>query len=371
MLKAENHIKKAIFSGGGTGGHIYPAIAVASELRSRFPDVDILFVGAKGKMEMQKVPDAGYKIIGLDIAGIQRRLTIKNLLVPFKLLASLFRAKKVLKDFKPDVVAGFGGYASGPLLRQAVKKNIPALLQEQNSYAGLTNKILAGNAEKVCVAYDGMEKYFPSEKIVKTGNPVRKDILDLSSKREEALSHFKLDPNKETLLILGGSLGARTINNSVLAHIETLKKSDIQVLWQTGKFYFQEMLDKTSDKDLQNIKILEFIKEMDLAYAAADIIISRAGALSISELCLVGKPVVFIPSPNVAEDHQTMNAKALTEKDAAIMIRDSEAEEQMIPKTLDLLQNDEEKNQMAQNIKKEGMPNATENIVNELIALVN
>ena len=286
-------IQKAIFSGGGTGGHIYPAIAVASELKSRFPEVDILFVGAKGKMEMQKVPDAGYKIIGLDIAGIQRRLTAKNLLVPFKLLGSLFKARKVLNDFKPDVVAGFGGYASGPLLRQAVKKNIPALLQEQNSYAGLTNKILAKDAKKVCVAYDGMEKYFPSEKIVKTGNPVRKDILDLSSKRKEALTHFNLDADKKTLLILGGSLGARTINNSVLAHIDALVQSGVQVLWQTGKFYYQEMLNRTSGKDLSNIKILEFIKEMDLAPALEIIISAAAYPLTRSNISCTSRTWAF------------------------------------------------------------------------------
>lgn len=366
----KNRPYRFIISGGGTGGHIYPALAVANEIKAREKDADILFVGAKGKMEMTKVPEAGYPIKGLWISGLQRKLTLDNLSFPFKVLSSLITAKKILKDFKPDAVVGFGGYASGPIMLAATSRRLPAMIQEQNSYAGLTNKRLGAKASKICVAYDGMERYFPKEKIKVTGNPVRKDILNLSDKRSEAQKHFKLDANKPCLLILGGSLGARTINNSVLASLQQAIDAGIQVIWQTGKFYFKEMTESSKNYDLTNIRVLEFIKEMDLVYAAADVVISRAGALSISELCLVGKPVIFVPSPNVAEDHQTKNAMALTQKDAAIMVKDADAVSEMVPTALELLADEDRKKTLSENIKSLGRPKATEDIVNELMTLV-
>lgn len=314
-----------MISGGGTGGHIYPAIAIANAWKEEFPDSEILFVGALGKMEMQKVPEAGYRIEGLPVAGLQRRLTLENLKFPFKLLKSLMKAKRMVKEFQPDVVVGVGGYASGPILYAAQSKGIPTLVQEQNSYAGLTNKILAKKANKICVAYPEMERFFPSEKIAYTGNPVRKDILELDGKREKAFEHFGLKEGKKTILVLGGSLGARTLNQAVLKDMKKLDENGYQVLWQSGKFYFKEMLEKTQEAGLKNIHLREFIREMDLAYAAADVIVSRAGALSVSELSIVGKPVIFIPSPNVAEDHQTKNAMSYVSHDAAWLLKDNEA----------------------------------------------
>ncbi|MCA6073924.1 undecaprenyldiphospho-muramoylpentapeptide beta-N-acetylglucosaminyltransferase [Fulvivirga sedimenti] len=360
-----------IISGGGTGGHIYPALAVAAEIRRRYADSKILFVGAQGKMEMTKVPEAGFEIRGLWISGFQRSLSTRNLMFPFKLIHSWFAARNILREFKPDAVVGFGGYASGPMMLAATGRRIPSMIQEQNSYAGLTNRKLGNRVEKICVAYEGMEKYFPKDKIEITGNPVRKDIIGLETKRQQALTHFGLDDDRPVVLILGGSLGARTINNSVLSHLQLLKDANVQVLWQTGKFYHQEMTEKASAQgDHAGIQVLEFIREMDLAYAASDIVISRAGALSISELCLAGKPVVFVPSSNVAEDHQTKNAKALTSKGAALMVTDEQAPEQLIPTTLELLSDSKQMDELARRIKAMAKPRATEDIVNELEKII-
>ncbi len=321
-------------------------------------------------MEMTKVPEAGYKIKGLWISGLQRSVSIKNLYFPFKVLSSLIAAKRILKSFKPDAVIGFGGYASGPIMMAATAKKLPSMIQEQNSYAGLTNKRLGVKASKVCVAYEGMEKYFPNDKIVLTGNPVRSDILDLGEKKQKALEHFELDSSKPCILVLGGSLGARTINNSMIHSLPKIIHAGVQVIWQTGKFYFLEMKSAAKSYDLTNIRIQEFIKDMDLAYAAADVVISRAGPLSISELCLVGKPVIFVPSPNVAEDHQAKNAMALTKKNAAVTVKDEVAKDDLIPTALDILGDEEKKQELSKNIKALGKPMATEEIVNELMALV-
>ncbi len=360
-----------IISGGGTGGHIYPALAVAAEIRRRYSDSKILFVGAQGKMEMTKVPEAGFEIRGLWISGFQRSVSRRNLLFPFKLVHSWFAARNIISEFKPDAVVGFGGYASGPMMLAATGREIPSMIQEQNSYAGLTNRKLGGRVQRICVAYEGMEKYFPKEKIVITGNPVRKDIIDLDTKRSKALAHFGLKGNRPVVLILGGSLGARTINNSVLKDLQLLKDANVQVLWQTGKIYHEEMTSKVSALgDHSGIQVFEFIKEMDMAYAASDIVISRAGALSISELCLAGRPVVFVPSSNVAEDHQTKNAMALTSKGAALMVTDEEAPEKLIPATLDLLKDQLRMDELATRIRAMAKPRATEDIVNELEKLI-
>ncbi len=359
-----------IISGGGTGGHIYPALAVANEIRERHADARILFVGAQGKMEMTKVPEAGYKIVGLWISGLQRRLTSENLLFPVKVLLSFIKAKRIVKRYRPDAVLGFGGYASGPMLYAAGSLNVPSLIQEQNSYAGLTNKKFAKRAKKICVAYDGMEQYFPADKIVITGNPVRRDILDISTKREKGIAHFELDLTKKTILVLGGSLGARTINNSIIGQLDKVGKHGYQMIWQTGRFYFDEMQAKAKNFDTSNIKIVQFIDHMDLAYAAADVVISRAGALSISELCIVGKATILVPSPNVAEDHQTKNAKALTTKDAALLVRDSDAPRDLMNTAIELLKNEAQLETLAQNIKKMARPNAAKDIVNELFKVI-
>jgi len=351
-----------LLSGGGTGGHIYPAIAIANELKSRYADAKFLFVGANDRMEMEKVPQEGYDIIGLNISGIQRNLSLKNLSFPFKLIQSLVKAAKVIKTFKPDVVIGTGGFASGPTLYIANRKNIPSLIQEQNSYPGITNKLLAKKAKKICVAYDGLEKYFPEDKIIKTGNPVRQDLLDIESKREEALSFFKLDKNKKTLVVIGGSLGARVINQTIEKNLEFILANNVQVIWQTGKLYFEEYKKYNKTKGVQTYA---FIKNMDLLYAASDVIISRAGAGSISELCIVGKPVIFIPSPNVAEDHQTKNALSIIKNSAALMIKESELES--FQKTFkDLIENKEKQKTLSKNIKHMALPNATKQIVNQI-----
>lgn len=359
-----------MISGGGTGGHIYPAIAIANAWKEEFPDSEILFVGALGKMEMQKVPEAGYQIEGLPVAGLQRRLTLENLKFPFKLLNSLMQARKMVKEFKPDVVVGVGGYASGPVLFAAQRMGIPTLVQEQNSYAGLTNKLLAKKANKICVAYPDMERFFPAEKIAYTGNPVRKDILDLSGKKEQALKHFKLEEGKKTVLVLGGSLGARTLNQAVLKDMKSLDKEGYQVLWQSGKFYFKDMLEKTEKAGLKNIHLREFIREMDLAYAVADVIVSRAGALSVSELSLVGKPVIFIPSPNVAEDHQTKNAMAYVSHDAAWLLKDQEAVGKLKLKVDELMEDPAIGLALGMNIKSLAKPDAAIAIRKEMEQLV-
>ncbi len=367
----EDRKYRVIVSGGGTGGHIYPAIAVANELKDQLKDVEILFVGALGKMEMQKVPEAGYKIIGLNISGLQRSLSVKNLSFPFKVLGSIRKAKRILKDFKPDIAVGFGGYASAPVLFAASRKKIPSLIQEQNSFAGITNKLLGKRVNKVCVAHDKMQQFFPEEKIVITGNPVRKNIAEAVNKREEGLKFFGLEKDRKTILVLGGSLGARSVNEMILAGLPQLKESGAQLVWQCGKFYYNEMQERAEGFLGKGVILKEFIADMDLAYAVGDVVISRAGALSVSELCLVGKPVIFVPSPNVAEDHQTKNAEALVEKDAAIMVKDAEGKEKLIPAVLDLLGNEEDCKRLSMNIKGLAKPNAAEDIAKEILALVN
>lgn len=360
--------KKFILSGGGTGGHIYPAIAIANELKSRFPDSEILFVGANDKMEMQKVPQAGYKIEGLWISGIQRKLTLDNAMFPLKLVSSLVKSRKIIKDFKPDAVIGTGGFASGPLLRAAAGMGIPTLIQEQNSYPGITNKWLSRKVNKICVAYDNLDRFFPERKIVFTGNPVRSDILNVEGNRQEAIERFELDPNKKTLLVLGGSLGSRRINQLIAKELTWLIAQNIQVIWQCGKFYFEEYRHYG---DRENVKVLSFIDRMDLVYAAADVVISRSGASSVSELCLVGKPVIFIPSPNVAEDHQTKNAKAIVDKDGALLLKEAQLDTQFQPVFLDLITNEEKQLKLAENIKKLAKANATKDIVEEISKLLN
>ncbi len=356
-----------LLSGGGTGGHIYPAIAIANELKSRYPKANFLFVGAKDRMEMEKVPQLGYKIKGLNITGIQRNLSTKNLSFPFKLLSSLYNANKIIKVFKPDVVIGTGGFASGPTLFMASKKNIPCLIQEQNSYPGITNKLLASKVQKICTAYDGLDKFFPEEKIIKTGNPVRQDILDVSGKREEALEHFKLQKNKKILVVLGGSLGARKINQIIEKNLEEILDLDVQIIWQTGKLYIDDYKEYNRKEFVQTHA---FIQNMDLLYAVSDIIISRAGAGTISELCLVGKPVIFIPSPNVAEDHQTKNAMAVVNKNAAEMIKESESDKNFIYRFKSLIQDEKRQNILSRNIKEMALPKATKEIADAVESLV-
>ncbi|NGX83491.1 undecaprenyldiphospho-muramoylpentapeptide beta-N-acetylglucosaminyltransferase [Aequorivita sp. KMM 9714] len=359
--------KKFIISGGGTGGHIYPAIAIANELKTRFPDAEFLFVGAEDRMEMEKVPQAGYKIKGLWISGLQRSLSLQNLAFPLKLVSSLMKSKSILKTFKPDAAIGTGGYASAPLLRMAAKQNIPCLIQEQNSHAGITNKWLSSKVQKICVAYEGMEKFFPSEKVKLTGNPVRQDLLDISLKREEALTFFNLNRDKKTLLVLGGSLGARRINQLIEKSLPFFERINLQVIWQCGKFYEETYKNKGNE----NVQVHAFLNRMDLAYAASDFIISRAGALSVSELCLVGKPVVFIPSPNVAEDHQTKNALAISEKNAAILIKENELDTNFEKEFSDLISSIEKQEMLSKNILALAKPNATKEIVEEIEKLLN
>ena len=355
-----------IISGGGTGGHIYPAIAIANELKLRFPEANFLFVGAKDKMEMEKVPQAGYKIKGLWISGIQRKLTLENLSFPFKLMSSLWNASRIIKRFKPDIAIGTGGFASGPTLMMASRKGIPTLIQEQNSYPGITNKLLSKKANKICVAYDNLERFFPQEKIVKTGNPVRQDLLSIHNKTDEGKTFYKLDKNKKTVLVLGGSLGARRINQLIESQLALFQKQDIQLIWQCGKLYFEEY---KVHNEIKNVQVHQFINRMDLVYAASDFIISRAGASSVSELCIVGKPVIFIPSPNVAEDHQTKNAKSIEDKHGAILLKESELE--TFPLVFETLLKDEGKQQsLSENIKELALPSATTNIVNEIEKLI-
>lgn len=361
---------KIIISGGGTGGHIYPAISIGNALKNKIKDVEILFVGAQGKMEMEKVPAAGYPIIGLPIRGFQRKLSLENLKFFFRLLASLRKARRIVKDFRPHAVVGVGGYASGPLLQSASKLGVPALIQEQNSYPGVTNKLLARKVEKICVAYPTMERFFPKEKIIFTGNPVREDLLDVDQKRAEGITHFGLQNGKKTLLILGGSLGARTINQSVLSKLQTIKDSDVQIVWQTGKFYYKEAMDRLKDWDIPNLKVFDFLSRMDLAYGVADLVISRAGAGTISELCLVGKPSVLVPSPNVSEDHQTKNAMALVHQQAALMVRDKDAVETLMDQTLNWISEEQKLTLLSQNIKTLAMPEAAQHIAQEIIKMI-
>ncbi|GAA4065100.1 undecaprenyldiphospho-muramoylpentapeptide beta-N-acetylglucosaminyltransferase [Flavobacterium cheonanense] len=358
---------KFILSGGGTGGHIYPAIAIANELKSRFPDAEFLFVGAQDKMEMQKVPQSGYAIEGLWIAGLQRKLTLQNAMFPLKLVNSLWKSRKIIKKFKPDVVIGTGGFASGPLLQVANSLNIPTVIQEQNSYPGITNKLLSKKANAICVAYENLERFFPKDKIVFTGNPVRQDILDIDSKRSEALSYFNLDENKKTLLIIGGSLGARRINQLIAKELDFLRNNNLQIFWQCGNLY---MADYKHFSEIENVQVVSFIDRMDLIYAAADFVISRAGASSVSELCLVGKPTIFIPSPNVAEDHQTKNAKAIVDKNGALLIKESELDEKFESVFNKLIHDENLQKSLSENMKKLAKPNATKDIVEQIVKLI-
>ena len=355
-----------IISGGGTGGHIYPAVAIANELKSRFPDAEFLFVGAKDKMEMQKVPQAGYAIKGLWISGIQRKLTLDNAMFPLKLASSMWNSFKIIKSFKPDVVIGTGGFASGAVLKAASMLNIPTVIQEQNSYPGITNKLLAKRANKICVAYENLERFFPKDKMILTGNPVRQDLINVASK-SEAITYFNLDANKNTLLVLGGSLGARRINQLIEKELDFLLSQNIQIIWQCGKLYLN---DYSKYNEKENVQVVAFIDRMDLVYAAADVVISRSGASSVSELCIVGKPTIFIPSPNVAEDHQTKNAKAISDKNGAILIKESELETQFETIFSDLISNENKQLELSQNIKKLAKPNATKDIVEEIVKLI-
>ncbi|HNM24576.1 MAG TPA: undecaprenyldiphospho-muramoylpentapeptide beta-N-acetylglucosaminyltransferase [Saprospiraceae bacterium] len=364
---------RILLTGGGTGGHVFPAIAIADALRKMYPQAEFLFVGANGRMEMERVPQAGYRIEGLNIAGFQRGFSLrslgKNLSFPFKLLSSSRKAKRIVRSFRPDVVIGTGGYASGPVMRASQSLGIPTLIQEQNSYPGVTNRLLAKRAGAVCVAYDGMEQWFPADKVVFTGNPVRQDIVDLNGKHDAGLSHFGLQKGLKTILITGGSLGARTLNEAMTEAAGLLADSPVQVLWQCGRFYIGQY-EHSDTAQLPNVHILPFIDRVDLAYAASDVIIARAGALTISELCLVGKPAVLVPSPNVAEDHQTKNALSLVEKGAARLIRDVDAVEKMIPEALLVLQNEAMAFSLSESIRPLGRPNAAETIALEALKLI-
>lgn len=362
---------RVIVSGGGTGGHIFPAVSIANAIKAEYPDAEILFVGAEGRMEMQRVPAAGYKIIGLPIAGFDRKNLLKNVVVLYKIAKSQWKARKIIKEFRPHVVVGVGGYASGPTLKTAGQMGIPTLIQEQNSYAGVTNKLLAKSAKKICVAYDGMERFFPAEKIIKTGNPVRQNLLDAKVTKAEATESFGLDPKKRTVLVIGGSLGARTVNESILQHIEDIRGTkDVQFIWQTGKYYSEEIHMALAKEDpVENMKVTDFISNMDNAYAAADLVISRAGASSISELCLLKKPCILVPSPNVAEDHQTKNALALSTKGAAIFVKDSDARNELIPLALKTVVDDAQLASLSENVGKLAYHDSAKKIADEVVKL--
>ncbi len=368
-LKEMDKDLRIIISGGGTGGHIFPAISIANAIKAKRPDAKILFVGALGRMEMQRVPAAGYEIKGLPICGFDRKHLLKNITVLLKIWESQRKAKKIIKDFKPMAAVGVGGYASGPTLNVCAGKGIPCLIQEQNSYAGVTNKLLSKKVDKICVAYDGMDRFFPAEKILMTGNPVRQNVLETSFSKEEARKQFGLDPEKKTILIVGGSLGARTVNESILRHLDIVEKSDVQFIWQTGKFYNASIMEQLKDKDMPMLKVTDFISDMGAAYKAADLVISRAGASSISEFCLIGKPVILVPSPNVAEDHQTKNAMALVNKDAAMFIKDSEASDKLLQMAVDTVKDEEKLNSLSENIKGLGFTNSADVIADEIIKL--
>lgn len=363
---------KVIISGGGTGGHVFPAIAIANALKKIDEKTEILFVGAEGRMEMEKVPSAGYEIKGLWISGLQRRLTVENLLFPFKVISSIMKSKKIIKNFKPDAAVGTGGFASGPLLRTASRRGIPTLIQEQNSFPGITNKILGKRVNKICVAYEGMGNYFPKEKIRVTGNPVRQDILSMEGKKEEAYKFFWLNAQKKTVLFLGGSLGARTINQSVAACMDLLIKNNFQIIWQTGQSYIRYATEVTSQLPGEDngLRVYAFISRMDLAYACADIVISRAGAITLSELAIVKKPCILVPSPNVAEDHQTKNARALVKHDAAMLVKDIQAREKLGNEIISLMKDTQKQNKLQENISRLAFPNAAEVIAKEVIKLV-
>ncbi len=362
---------KIIISGGGTGGHIFPAISIANAIKKKVPEAEILFVGAEGRMEMQRVPAAGYEIKGLPICGFDRKNLLKNISVLFKIWKSQRMAKEIIKDFKPMAAVGVGGYASGPTLNQCAAMGIPCLIQEQNSYAGVTNKLLAKKAEKICVAYEGMERFFPADKIILTGNPVRQAILDTKLTREEAIKQFGLDPSKKTILFVGGSLGARTINESILRHLDLLENGDVQVIWQTGKYYSAQIAEelKKANKEYPMLKVTDFISDMGAAYKAADLVISRSGASSISEFCLIGKPVILVPSPNVAEDHQTKNTMALVNKDAALYVKDAEAPDTLLQLAINTVKDAARLSSLSENIKKLGLKDSADIIADEVIKL--
>ncbi|HCY43009.1 MAG TPA: undecaprenyldiphospho-muramoylpentapeptide beta-N-acetylglucosaminyltransferase [Prolixibacteraceae bacterium] len=361
---------KVIISGGGTGGHIFPAISIANELKERFPDTEFLFVGALGKMEMERVPAAGYHIVGLPVMGFPRKPSFKMLTFFLKLYKSMRMARKVIAGFKPDVAIGVGGFASGPVLKAAVRKGVPAVLQEQNSYAGVTNKVLSVDVDKICVAYPHMERYFPAKKIVFTGNPIRKNLIEAIVNKSEAYQFFGLDESKPVVLIIGGSLGARTLNESVMASLQLIRNSEVQIIWQTGSFYYKEMLERLGNSGPENLFPMEFVSRMDLAYALADVVISRAGAGTISELCLLAKPCILVPSPNVAEDHQTKNAMALVENQAALLIKDADSKEQLMKETFSLLADKQRLKSLSENIKQLGRPNAAKDIVDVILEVV-
>ena len=361
---------RIIISGGGTGGHIFPAISIANALKAKHPEAKILFVGAEGRMEMQRVPAAGYEIKGLPICGFDRKNLLKNIKVLFMIWKSQRMAKKIIKDFRPMAAVGVGGYASGPTLNVCAAKGIPCLIQEQNSYAGVTNKLLAKKSERICVAYEGMERFFPAEKIIMTGNPVRQALLETAISREEAITSFGLDPKKKTILIVGGSLGARTVNESVLQHLNEIKDSGIQVIWQTGKYYHATILEQLKNYgQMPMLKVMDFISDMGAAYKAADLVISRAGASSISEFCLLGTSVILVPSPNVAEDHQTKNALALVNKDAALYVKDAEAPQKVISLAIDTVKDDHKLKSLSENILKLALPNSADIIADEVVKL--
>lgn len=360
---------RIVISGGGTGGHIFPAVSIANAIKAKRPDAKILFVGALGKMEMQRVPAAGYEIKGLPICGFDRKHLLKNVVVLFKIWKSQRMAKKIIRDFKPMAAVGVGGFASGPTLNVCAKKGIPCLIQEQNSYAGVTNKLLAKKADKICVAYEGMQRFFPSDKIVMTGNPVRQNVLQTPLSKEEARQQFGLDPHKKTVLLIGGSLGARTLNESVLQNLGLIENSGVQFIWQTGKFYSASIAEQLKGKSLPMLKVTDFISDMGAAYKAADLVVSRAGASSISEFCLIGKPVVLVPSPNVAEDHQTKNAMALVNKDAALFVKDAEAPGVLIKKAIDTVQDEAKLASLSANILKLGFKDSAGVIADEVIKL--
>jgi UDP-N-acetylglucosamine--N-acetylmuramyl-(pentapeptide) pyrophosphoryl-undecaprenol N-acetylglucosamine transferase len=360
---------RIIISGGGTGGHIFPAVSIANAIKAKHPDAKILFVGALGRMEMQRVPAAGYEIKGLPIQGFDRKNLLKNVKVLFKIWKSQRMARQIIKDFRPMAAVGVGGYASGPTLNKAAAMGIPCLIQEQNSYAGVTNKLLAKKADKICVAYEGMERFFPAEKIIMTGNPVRQALLENKMTKAEAIQSFGLDPQKKTILIVGGSLGAGTVNKSVMQHLDDIEKSGVQVIWQTGKYYHADIIKELEGRVLTNVKIMDFISDMGAAYKAADLVISRAGASSISEFCLLGTPVILVPSPNVAEDHQTKNAMALVNKQAALYVKDAEAPEKVISMALETVQDEQALRSLSENILKLALPNSADIIADEVIKL--
>jgi UDP-N-acetylglucosamine--N-acetylmuramyl-(pentapeptide) pyrophosphoryl-undecaprenol N-acetylglucosamine transferase len=362
---------RVLIGGGGTGGHVFPAIAIADALKEKNPETELLFVGALGRLEMEKVPQAGYTIKGLPLAGFQRKFSLKNFTFFFKLLVSMIRSRGIVRTFDPHVAVGVGGYASGPILKAAARKRVPVLIQEQNSYAGVTNRLLARSARTICVAYEGMDRFFPAEKIVFTGNPVRRHLAEISGRYEEGLKAFDLTAGRKVCLVVGGSLGARILNQSLMEGMEKLDRTDLQLLWQCGKYYQQEVEGAVKASGATHIRVLPFIHNMELAYGVADVIISRAGAITISELCLIGKPVILVPSSNVAEDHQTRNAEALVSRNAALMVSDHQAREQLVDHMLNLLSDEKKKKELSDNIKQLGVTDASERIAEEVLKLVN